>query len=152
VLKIHQNPASGESAKIKNHCSPSLSFLFFPTFGTNFHTLFNPTLSSRCSKTAIHHHFHIFHHPKPRSFLPPLIHPKPTSFKFPVFLPECPCSILLFSPCTLPHPSPLHRSPIVSVPHYFVLPSPAPLVSCIDVRFCVLALTRASTWYTKKNQ
>ena len=37
---------------------------------------------------------------------------------------------ILYTPCSPPHPSPFHRSPNVCVPHCFVLPSPAPLVSC----------------------
>ena len=48
ALKIRQQPPSGKTAKIKNHCSPSL--FSCPIFGTNSHTLFNPTLPSRSSK------------------------------------------------------------------------------------------------------
>ena len=56
-----------------------------------------------------------------------------------VILPESPYSIILFTPCTPPHPSPFHRSPRVSVPHCSVLPSPANLVSysLCYIMFCV---------------
>ena len=43
--------------------------------------LFHPSLQNSCSPPSL-----FFPHPKPRSFLLPLIHPKPTSFKFPAFL------------------------------------------------------------------
>ena len=99
----------------------------FPTSGTNSHTLFNPTLPSRSSKQLFTTTSYL-HHPNSRSFLPPLIHRKPTSFKFPAFLPQSPEVSLLFTPCTLPLPSPFHRSPNVPVPDCFVLPSSAPLV------------------------
>ena len=60
----------------------TLSFLFFPAFGINSHTLFNPILPSRPSKQLFTTtSYRPSPHPNPRSFLPPLIHPKPTSFK-----------------------------------------------------------------------
>ena len=58
---------------------------------------------------------------------------------------------ILYSPCSPPQTSPFHRSPNVSVLHCFVLPSPAPPVSCPPCyTFCVLTLLRASTFCTKK--
>ena len=51
ALKVCQQPPSGETAKIKNQCSPSLFHSSFsPTFEINSHTLFNPILPSRSSK------------------------------------------------------------------------------------------------------
>ena len=48
---------------------------------------------------------------------------------------------ILFTPCILPNPSPLHRSLHVSVSFCFVHPSPTPFVSCsLCYTFCVLAL------------
>uniref|UniRef100_A0A8C4QTI3 Transporter n=1 Tax=Eptatretus burgeri TaxID=7764 RepID=A0A8C4QTI3_EPTBU len=39
----------------------------------------------------------------------------------------------------------------ISVPQCFMLPSPSSLVSCSTCTFCMLALIRAKTLYTKKN-
>ena len=51
VLKDRQHLPSGKTTKIKIHCSPSLFHSsFLPTFGTNPHTLFHPTLLPRSSK------------------------------------------------------------------------------------------------------
>ena len=141
---------SGNTTKITNHFSPSLFHSsFLPTFGTNSLTLFNPILPSRPSKQLF---TTISYHPPSNSsiFSTPDNPPKPTSYKFPAFLPESPCSVHLVFPVFPPHPSPFHRSPNVSVPHGFVLPTPAPLVSCPLAVHYVLALIRASTRYTKK--
>ena len=136
-----RKPPSGETSKITNHCSPSLFHSsFFPpleqTPTLSSIPLFPPGLQNSCSPPHL-----IIPHPKRRSFLPPLIHPKPTSFKFL----KVPVGTIFFTPCTPPHPSPFHRYHIVFVPHSFVLSSPAPLVSCLVIWFCVSALTRAST-------
>ena len=51
ALKVRQQPPSGKTTKMKNHCSSSLFHSsFFQTFGTCSHTLFNPTFPSRSSK------------------------------------------------------------------------------------------------------
>ena len=58
---------------------------------------------------------------------------------------------ILYTPCSSPHPSPFHRSPNVSVPHCFVLPTPAPLVSCPPCcSLCVCAHTSLDKVYKKK--
>jgi len=51
AFKVHQQPLSGRTSKITNHCSPLFCHSSFsPAFGTNSHTLFNPTFPSRSSK------------------------------------------------------------------------------------------------------
>ena len=58
---------------------------------------------------------------------------------------------ILYTPCSPPHPSPFHRSPNVSVPHCFVLPTPAPLVSCPPCcALCVGSHTSLDKVYKKK--
>ena len=68
--------------------------------------LFPPGLQNSCSPPSL-----IFPHPKPRSFLPPLIHSKPTSFKFLAFFPESPCRVHLVYPL---HPTPSLHLPQIS--------------------------------------
>jgi len=59
---------------------------------------------------------------------------------------------ILYTPCSPPHPSPFHRSPNVSVPHCFVLPSPAPLVSCpLCCVLCVRSHMSLDNLYNTKN-
>ena len=61
---------------------------------------------------------------------------------------KVPVMSIFNSPCSLPHPSPFHRSPNVSVPHCFVLPSLAPLVSCPPCcAFCVGSRTGLDNVY-----
>ena len=134
MLKVCKQPSFGKTTKIKNHCSPSLvQSSFFPAFGTNSHTLFNLTLptglQNSCSPPPI------IPHPKPRSFLSPLIHPKPTSFKFPAFLPESPCNVHLVYP-VYPTPSfslPQISSCLCSTLFSFALP---PLLSSATLVIC----------------
>ena len=71
----------------------------------------------------------IIPNPNPRSFLPPIIHQSPPPSNSLLSFLKVPVMSILYSPCFPPHPSPFHRSPDVSVPHCFVLPSPAPIVS-----------------------
>ena len=55
---------------------------------------------------------------------------------------KVPLVSILFTLCTPLHPSPFHRSPHVSVPLCFVLPSPTPLVSCsLCYTLCVSSYT-----------
>ena len=121
---------------MNNHIH-SFSPLFL-AYGINSHTLFNPTLPLRSLKQLFTNTSYL--HPSKTTIISiPLIHPKPTSFKFPAFLPErfLSCKDLkvpevstLFTSCSSLHSSPFHRSPDVSVPHCFVLPSLTPLGSC----------------------
>ena len=162
VLKVRQQPPSGKTTKITNQCSPSL---FHSSFSPPLKLtpslcsipFFPPGLQNSCLPPPL-----IFPHPKPRYFLPPLIHLTPTSFKFPAFLPESslsckdlnvPIVSILFLPCTPPHPFPFHRSPNVSVPHCFVLPSPSPLLSCPPrCALCVSSHTGLGNVYQKKKK
>ena len=89
----HQQPPSGKTTKIKNHCSPSLFHSSFSPPLEQIPTLssippFHPGFQNSCSPPSL-----ICPHPKPM-----LIHPKPTSFIFPAFLPESPCSVHLVYP------------------------------------------------------
>ena len=132
ALKILQQPPSGKTTNIKNHCSPSFfHFSYLPpleqTPTLSSIPLFPPGLQNSCSSPSL-----IFPHRKPRSFLPPLIHPKPTSFKLPAFLPESPCGVHLVYPVypiTLPSTD-LLMSLFHTVLCFFLLPllSPAPFV------------------------
>ena len=82
----------------------TLSFLFFPAFGINSHTVFNPIFPSRPSKQLF---TTTSYHPPSKSsiFCTPLINypPKPT-LKFPAFLLESPCNVHLVYP-VFPTPS-----------------------------------------------
>ena len=116
---------------------------------------FPPGLQNSCSPPSLS-----FPHPKPRSFLPPLIHPKPTSFKFPAFLPESPCRVRTWKslccpsclPCTPPHPSPFHRSPHVSVPPCFFpsLSHPSRLLLPLLYVMCVSSHPSLDSVYKKR--
>ena len=64
---------------------------------------------------------------------------------------KVPLMSILYSPCSLPHPSHFHRSPNVSVPHCFVFPTPAPLVSCPPCcALCVSSHTSLDKVYKKR--
>ena len=97
ALKVRQQPPSGKTTKITDHCSPSLFHSFFPAFGINSLALFNPILPSRPSKQLF---TTTSNHPPSKSsiFSTPDNPPKPTSFKFPAFLPESPCNVHLLFP------------------------------------------------------
>ena len=93
LLFVRQQPPSGKTTKMKNHCSPSFfhsSFFLLleqtPTLSSI--PLFPSGLQNSCSPPSL-----IFPNPKPWPFLSPLIHPKPISFKFPTFFAESPRSV-----------------------------------------------------------
>ena len=105
-----------------------------------------PGLQNSCSPPPL-----IIPHPNPRSFLPPLIHPSPPPSNSLLSFLKVPVMSILYSPCSPPHPSPFHRSPNFSVPHCFVLPTPAPLVSCPHCcALCVSSHTSLDKVYKKK--
>ena len=131
MLKVRHQPLSGKTTKITNHCSPSFFHSsFFPAFGINSLTLINPILPSRPSKQM----FTTSSYRPPiqilNLFYPRLSTPNPPPSNSLLSFLKVPVMSILFTPCSPPHPSPFHRSPNVSVPHCFVLPSSAPLVSC----------------------
>jgi len=105
--------------------------------------------SLKVFKTAVHHHLlssPIQHHDL---FYPRSSNPNPPPLNSLLSFLKVLAVSILFTLCTLPHPSTFHRSPHVSVPHCFVLPSPTLLVSCSPCLCSVLALTRASTLHAK---
>ena len=52
---VHHQPPPSKTDKIQNHSSPPFICLFFPTSGTNLHTLKSHS-SLQVFKTAVHHH------------------------------------------------------------------------------------------------
>ena len=143
ALKVRQQPPSGKTTKITNHCSPSLSHSSFSppleyTPSLCSILFFPPGLKNICSPPPL-----IVPHPNPQSFLPPLIHPKPTSFKFPAFLPESPCNVHVhLGYYMFPAPIPLPATDLMSLfPTVWSFPLP-PLLSHAPLAVrCVLALT-----------
>ena len=86
--------------------------------------------SLQAFKTAVHHHLlsspiqnHDLFYPHQSTLNPPPSNSLLSFMKVTVVS-------VLDTPCSPPPPSPFHRSPHVSVPHCFVLPTTTPPVSC----------------------
>ena len=99
--------------------------------------------SLQAFKTAVHHHLSSSPIQNLDLFYPRESTPNPTLSNFLLSFLKVPVVSILFTPCTLPHPSPLHRSPHVSVPHVFFpsLSCPSDLLLSLLYVLCVSSYT-----------
>ena len=106
--------------------------------------------SLQAFKTAVHHHLLSSPIQILKLFYPRYSTPNPPPLNSLLSFLKVPVMSILYPTCSPPYPSPFHRSP-VSVPHCFVLPTPAPLVSCPPCcALCVSSHTGLDKVYKKE--